>query len=47
MGVEPQLARGAVRLSLGSENTAEDVAGFLRTTQALVQRLRGLTAMAV
>jgi cysteine desulfurase len=47
MGVAPELARGAVRLSLGAENTAEDVAGFLRTVQSLVKRLKGMTAMAV
>jgi cysteine desulfurase len=47
MRVEPELARGAVRLSLGAASTAEDVAGFLRATRALVKRLRGLTAMAV
>jgi cysteine desulfurase len=47
MGVEPEFARGAVRLSLGVENTAEEVDGFLRATQALVKRLRGMTAMTV
>jgi cysteine desulfurase len=47
MGVEPELARGAVRLSLGAENTVEDVEGFLQAVQALVKRLRGLTAMTV
>jgi cysteine desulfurase len=47
MGVEPELARGAVRLSLGAGNTAADVEGFLQTVQALVKRLKGMTAMAV
>jgi cysteine desulfurase len=47
MGVEPELARGAVRLSLGVASTAEDVAGFLKAARGLVKRLRGLTAMAV
>ena len=47
MGVAPDLARGAVRLSLGIDNTAADVDGFLRTAQGLVQRLKGMTAMAV
>jgi cysteine desulfurase len=47
MGVEPELARGAVRLSLGTRSTAEDVDGFVRTVKALVKRLKGLTAMAV
>jgi cysteine desulfurase len=47
MGVEPELARGAVRLSMGAGNTMADVDGFLQTVKGLVQRLRGLTAMAV
>ena len=47
MGVEPELARGAVRLSLGADNTAADVEGFLQTVQTLVKRLKGMTAMAV
>jgi cysteine desulfurase len=47
MGVEPELARGAVRLSLGARNTAADVDGFLQTVKALVKRLKELTAMAV
>ena len=47
MGVEPELARGAVRFSLGAGNTAEDVDRFLQALKGLVKRLRGLTAMAV
>jgi cysteine desulfurase len=47
MGVAPDLARGAVRVSLGYGNTAEQVAGFLSALQATVARLQGLTAMAV
>lgn len=47
MAVEPELARGAVRLSLGADNTAAHVEGFLQTVQALVKRLMGMTAMAV
>ena len=47
MGVEPELARGAVRLSLGAQNTAEEIERFVRTAQALAKRLRGMTAMAV
>src|SRR6185436_18374339 len=47
MGVEPELARGAVRLSMGAVNTAADVDSFLQATNALVKRLRGLTTMAV
>jgi cysteine desulfurase len=44
MGVEPGLARGAVRVSLGRQNTAEHVAGFLRALSATVQQLQSLAS---
>ena len=47
MNVERELARGAVRLSLGAQSTAEEVDGFLKALGGLVKRLKGLTAMAV
>jgi cysteine desulfurase len=47
MGVDPELAKGAVRFSLGVGNTQEQVDGFLRTLGQVLSRLRGLTAMAV
>jgi cysteine desulfurase len=47
MGVDPELAHGAVRFSLGAGNTIEQVEGFLRALKAVVTRLRSLTAMAV
>jgi len=47
MGVDPDLARGAVRFSLGAGNTMEQVEGFLRAVKAVVSRLKNLTAMAV
>jgi len=47
MGVDPELARGAVRFSLGAGNTMQQVEDFLRTLKAVVTRLRSLTAMAV
>ena len=47
MGVDPELAKGAVRFSLGVGNTQEEVDGFLRTLGQVLSRLRGLTAMAV
>ena len=47
MGVETELARGAVRFSLGAANTAEQVDGFLKALATVVQRLRQLTAVAV
>lgn len=47
MGVAPELARSAVRISLGAENTAEQIEGFLTTLQMTAARLQQLTAMAV
>ncbi|MBL8527771.1 MAG: hypothetical protein JNL68_08815, partial [Burkholderiales bacterium] len=45
MGVEPELARGAVRVSVGEPNTAADVEGFLAGLASVVARLRGLAAL--
>ena len=45
MGVEPELARGAVRVSLGEPNAAADVEGFLGALGRVVERLRGLAAL--
>jgi cysteine desulfurase len=45
MQVEPELARGAVRFSLGAVNTSDEVDAFLQTLKGLVKRLKGLTAM--
>lgn len=47
MGVDPYLARGAVRISLGAGNTAEQVEDFLVTLQSTIKKLQRLTAMAV
>jgi len=47
MGVDPELARGAVRFSLGVGNTQEEIDKFLRTLTAVLSRLKSLTAMAV
>lgn len=47
MGVEPAIARGAVRISLGAENTAAQVQAFLRTLQHEVTRLKQMAAIAV
>ena len=47
MGVGPELARGAVRVSLGGDNSGAEVDGFLATLQVTVLRLQQLTAMAV
>lgn len=47
MGIAPDLARGAVRISLGAANTAEQVEDFLITLQTTVSKLQRLTAIAV
>jgi cysteine desulfurase len=47
MGVEPDLARGAVRLSLGVDNTMRQAHEFLTAIAAVVNRLRRLTAVTV
>ncbi len=47
MGVALDLARGAVRISLGAVNTAEQIEDFLFTLQTTVSKLQRLTAIAV
>ena len=47
MGVAPELARGAVRLSLGVQNTPQQVDAFLRALEGVLGRFKRLTAMAV
>ena len=47
MGVAPEIARGAVRVSLGAGNSASDIDEFIKAVQVTVGRLQGLTAMAV
>ncbi len=47
MGVAPDLARGAVRVSFGARNTAVEAEDFLQALGATVSRLRRLTAVAV
>lgn len=46
MGVEADIARGAVRVSLGESNTEVEVQGFLKALQQEVKRLKGLSAVA-
>jgi cysteine desulfurase len=46
MGVEPDLARGAIRVSLGEHNTQADMDGFLQALTQEVQRLKNMTAIA-
>jgi cysteine desulfurase len=47
MGVAPELARGAVRISLGSANTAEQIKDFLNTLKITLSKLHRLSAIAV
>lgn len=47
MGVAPEIARGAVRFSLGAANTMDQVDRFLTALAIIAQRLRRLTAVAV
>ena len=46
MGVQEELARGAVRVSLGTQNSAQQVANFLQQLQQEILRLKQLSAMA-
>lgn len=46
MGIHEDLARGAVRVSVGMHNTAQQVEGFLRTLQQEVQRLSAMATIA-
>ena len=47
MGVAPEIARGAVRVSLGTGNTETEINQFINALQLTVGRLQGLTAIAV
>lgn len=47
MGVEPDLAKGAVRVSLGMQNSQEQVDAFLAVLEQEITRLRQMTAIAV
>ena len=47
MGVAPEVARGAVRLSLGKDNTPAEVVAFLRALERVVDKLKRFTAVAV
>lgn len=47
MGVERELARGAVRVSLGKENDTGHVDGLLQALGTVVERLKGFAALAV
>lgn len=44
MGVEPELARGAIRISLGATNTQTEVVSFLQKLEQIMTRLRQFAA---
>ncbi|MCX7628237.1 MAG: cysteine desulfurase [Methylophilaceae bacterium] len=46
MGVSPELAQGAVRVSLGPENTLQEVEGFLQALDSVLSNLRQMAAIA-
>ncbi|WP_306607661.1 cysteine desulfurase family protein [Azonexus sp.] len=45
MGVAPEIARGAVRVSLGASNMEHEIDQFINALQITVGRLQGLTAV--
>jgi cysteine desulfurase len=47
MGVVPEIARGAVRVSLGAGNSESDIDEFINALRLTVGRLQGMTALAV
>ncbi|HEX9194710.1 MAG TPA: cysteine desulfurase family protein [Azonexus sp.] len=47
MGMAPEIARGAVRVSLGAGNSEADIDEFINALRLTVGRLQGMTALAV
>jgi cysteine desulfurase len=47
MGIAPEVARNAVRVSLGRDNTLDEVERFLQVFADLTAKLRRMTALAV
>lgn len=45
MGVDADLARAAIRVSLGTQHCVEDIDAFLSAVREVVTRLRGLAAL--
>jgi cysteine desulfurase len=46
MGIDEDLARGALRISFGNKNTIHEVKGFMETLKQELQTLKQLTAIA-
>jgi cysteine desulfurase len=47
MGVAPDVAKNAVRVSLGKANKMHEIEDFLQTLNAVLNRLKRLSAIAV
>ena len=47
MGIAPELARGAVRVSLGHDNTESQVDAFLQTLEGELTRMKRMAAIAI
>jgi cysteine desulfurase len=45
MGVPPEVARGSIRMTLGQENTQEDVERVLEVLPGIIQRLRSMSPL--
>lgn len=45
MGIPPEVTHGSVRMTLGTENTAEDVEYVLATLPQIVERLRAMSPL--
>jgi cysteine desulfurase len=46
MGIDEDLARGALRISFGNQNTINDVISFIEALKKELQTLKQLTAIA-
>jgi cysteine desulfurase len=45
MGIPHEVAHGSLRLTLGRENTDEDIAYVLETLPGIVQKLRAMSPL--
>ncbi len=45
MGIPPEVAHGSIRLTLGRDNTEEDVDYFLEVMEPIVERLRSISPL--
>jgi len=46
IGLPPEIARGSLRISLGKQNTSEEIDYILQTLPKVVQRLREMSPLA-